>query len=150
MCYLYCFSANLDGNAKTRRLNNSVSPMLSQQYTACFEYTREYRVHFVLRVLGVDFWLYDLDHKVEQATSRSVQQTIPKTARACTSIQTYIPHMLLVHAWYFLFSSAGHWQSRNLPADLAWRLCRQYFLSHVGPRNTPDYMTETHQICVGT
>ena len=53
--------------------------LVPQQYTACFEYTREYRVHFVLRELGVDFWLYDLDHQVEQATSRSVQQTIPKT-----------------------------------------------------------------------
>ena len=63
--------------------------LVPQQYTACFEYTREYRVHFVLRELGVDFWLYDLDHQVEQAPSRSVQQTIPKTTRASTSMQTF-------------------------------------------------------------
>ena len=95
--------------------------LVPQQYTACFEYTREYRVHFVLRVLGVDFWFYDLDHQVEQATSRSIQQTIPEITRACTSMQTYILHTLLVHARHFMFSSAGHWQSRDLPADLAWR-----------------------------
>ena len=92
--------------------------MPPQQYTTCFEYIREYRVHFVLRVLGVDFWLYDLDHQVGQATSRSVQQASPKTTRVCTSMQTYIPRM--IHAWYCMFSSAGHRQSRNLlSADLA-------------------------------
>ena len=39
-------------------------------------------------ILPVDVWLCELDHQVERATSRSVQQTIPKTTRACTSMQT--------------------------------------------------------------
>ena len=95
-----------------RAIGYPAHPAGTEFYTTCPVDTLVLRM-----ILPVDFWLYEFDHQVEQATSPSVQQTIPKTTRVCTSMQKYMPHML--HAWDFMFGSAGHWQSRNLlPADL--------------------------------